>query len=292
MTGAVNEAEVNEAEVNEAQAGAAQPVEGLPERCPADPPWWHAFFDDAFAELWLDASEGQPLRAEAQADALASVLQLQAGDRVFDQCCGIGRLTAPLVTRGYHVVAVDGVRAYVERARARCVSATKNTWGRAELHVADALTFVPSIPCDGAFNWYTSFGYSEHDEVNLQMLRAAHAALREGGRFVLDYPDMERVRREFRPQSVRERDTPNGRFVATRDAHLDERRGMLVDRWTIRGPGGVEQVRWGETRLYSGADLAGLLRRAGFQDVQEVQASAAGYEASEAEGRVVWVGQR
>jgi len=250
--------------------------------------WWERFFDDDFAELWL--SDEDPGERERRTTGLLRLLGLRAGDRLFDQCCGVGRVAVPLVERGVHVTAVDGVASYVERARRRCEALPVMTRGGFRVEQADAFTYVPAEPCDAAINWYTSFGYSDDDAANGGMLRCAHDALRPGGRFALDYPDMERVRACFQAHSERHRDTDRGRFVAMRDAVLDDRRQMLVDRWTFVAPGGETRARAGETRLYSRAALRGLLSAAGFEVLREVDPTEVGYAAGA--GRSIWLARR
>ena len=250
--------------------------------------WWERFFDDAFAELWL--SDDDPSERQRRTDGLMRVLGLRAGSWLFDQCCGVGRVAVPLMERGVHVEGVDGVASYVARARARCESLPAGTLGHARFECGDALTYVPAARCDAAINWYTSFGYSDDDAANTAMLRCVREALRPGGLFALDYPDMERVRACFRPRSERTRDTPRGRFVAVREARLDEQRGMLVDRWTFVAPSGETRTRAGETRLYSSDQLRVLLRSVGFEVLRQVAPRDVGY--AEDAGRCILLARR
>lgn len=250
--------------------------------------WWQRFFDDDFAQLWL--SDDDPVEREGRTHGLVRLLDLRAGSRLFDQCCGVGRVAAPLVERGVHVVGVDGAEPYVLHARARCEALSAAARGDFHYEHADAFTYVPPQPCDAAINWYTSFGYADDDAANGAMLRCAHDALRPGGLFALDYPDMERVRERFLPRSERRRVTPRGTFVAVRDAALDERRQMLVDRWTFVDPSGETRVRHGETRLYSRTDLQRLLSGAGFEVLREVACDEVGYPTGA--GRSIWLARR
>lgn len=250
--------------------------------------WWDHFFDDDFAALWL--GDDDPDERERRTAGLMRLLELRPGSRLFDQCCGIGRVAAPLVARGVHVHGVDGVASYVATARARCEALPRATRGDFRFVHADAFTHVPRPACDAAINWYTSFGYAADDHANCAMLSRARDALRPGGLFALDYPDMERVRACFRPRSERRRSTPRGRFTAVRDAVLDEQRQMLVDRWTFVAPSGAVRVRAGETRLYSRAQLRDLLAAAGFEVLREVDAADVGYAADA--GRSIWLARR
>lgn len=250
--------------------------------------WWERFFDDAFAELWL--SDDDPMERQRRTDGLMRVLGLRAGSRLFDQCCGVGRVAVPLMERGVHVEGVDGIASYVARARARCESLSAGTLGHGRFECGDALTYVPAVRCDAAINWYTSFGYSDDDAANTAMLRCVREALRPGGLFALDYPDMERVRACFQPRSERARDTRSGRFVAVREAHIDEKREMLVDRWTFVAPGGETRTSAGETRLYTGAQLRALLQSAEFEVLGQVAPRDVGY--ADDAGRCILLARR
>ena len=213
--------------------------------------WWETFFTEQFAAAYLrDADAAETITA-----GLVDALSLTPGDWVFDQCCGVGRVAGRLAVRGIEVVGVDASSSYVAEAR-RVIAAQG---GRGSVHIGDAFTFVAPRACDAALNWHTSFGYSALDETNRDMLRAAYRSLRPGGRFVLDYPDMDHVRAHFRPRTLRIVDTPEGRLAVERLATLDARRGMLVDRWRFERAGRVVEESWGETRLYDRAALARLL---------------------------------
>jgi SAM-dependent methyltransferase len=224
-------------------------------------PWWPAFFDETYASFGL--VDRDPERARRTVDFLFDVLQLQPGMRLFDQCCGIGRLSVPLAERGIHVVGVDQAAAYVERARA-------DTRGLpAEFHCADAHAFVAPEPCDAAINWFTSVGYVEDDEANARIFERAHASLKPGGRYAVDYQNVPRVLREFRERFFQGPgpDDPEGVIVVEESA-ADFARGMIDSVWTFIHPDGRRDRRRVSTRLYMPHEIAGLLRRCGFERIE------------------------
>ncbi|MHC4219492.1 MAG: class I SAM-dependent methyltransferase, partial [Planctomycetota bacterium] len=130
--------------------------------------WWNTFFDHTYAEFGLAAPD--PEKIGRTVDFLFEVLGLREGMHLFDQCCGIGRLSVPLARRGIHVIGVDITAGYVDRARAEARELP------AEFHCADAFEFVTDRHCDAAVNWFTSFGYSESDQVNARMFERAFAS--------------------------------------------------------------------------------------------------------------------
>ena len=158
-------------------------------------PWWHRFFDLTYAEIGL--TEADPERVATTVEFLHRVLELGEGMRVFDQCCGVGRLSLPLARRGVQVTGVDQTADYIEQAD----RSARDEGLPAEFHCADAFEFVTGDLCDAAVNWFTSFGYDVRDEVNARMLRCAFDSVKPGGRFVVDYLNLPKVFRRFQHRS-------------------------------------------------------------------------------------------
>lgn len=105
-------------------------------------PWWAALYDDAVADVLLVRAD--PAEVAATVNFLWQALDLRAGARVFDQCCGIGGIAVPLAQRGAQVVGVDQSERYIARAAAAAAAAQV----RCQLVAGDAFLFVPDEPCD------------------------------------------------------------------------------------------------------------------------------------------------
>lgn len=60
---------------------------------------------------------GRVEKTQEQVDRFEEFLGLRRGDKVLDQCCGIGRHSLELARRGYEVTGVDLCRGYLEKAR-------------------------------------------------------------------------------------------------------------------------------------------------------------------------------
>ena len=63
--------------------------------------WWERFFDEDYAARFM------PQDVATEAGQVRDLLQLQAGARVFDQCCGQGRFSRALADLGLVPVGVD-----------------------------------------------------------------------------------------------------------------------------------------------------------------------------------------
>lgn len=227
----------------------------------SEPGWWRSFFDDAFAELVLEPRRHEQL--EATVAFLEAQLQLSPGATVFDQACGLGRLACALARRGHSVIGVDQSEAYLARARASAAAE-----GLAcELLTGDAAIFETARPCDGGFNWWTSFGYDEEDRQSRAMLDRAFRSLKPGARFVLDYLNVPQMLRELRPAMVSRIPVANGDALVVRETEVDLARGTFEQTWTYLWPDGRRLARHGRTRAFMPRELADLFTGAGFGDV-------------------------
>jgi SAM-dependent methyltransferase len=238
---------------------------------PTDDPgaWWTTLYDETVADLLLVRRDPQALSQTL--DFLTRNLHLTPGATIYDQCCGIGSLAVPLSLRGHRVIGADQSASYI--ARARKDAAARNA--PCEFRAADAFSFLPEVLCDAAFNWGIGFGNAATDEQNLVMLSRAHAALRPGGWFALEYHNVPRILQRFQPVLLHRARREDGEAMILRESELDLPAGLLRQRWTImtgltgmgeRAPG-ERLVRDTAARLYLPDALGALLRRAGFTDV-------------------------
>jgi SAM-dependent methyltransferase len=159
--------------------------------------WYQEWFGEAYLELYSHRDENEARRQVA-------FFREQAGTingPVLDLACGMGRHMQELQAGGYHAVGCDlsytllrtGIREY----------------GAMPLARAD----MRSLPFgDGVFgalvNFFTSFGYFEADDENLQVVREMSRVLDHDAEFLFDYLN---VHRELDKLVQREtRETPMG----------------------------------------------------------------------------------
>lgn len=217
--------------------------------------WWEALYDDLLAEVLLEDTTD----VDATVRFLVEQLRLTPGARVFDQCCGIGRVAIPLARWGAEVIGVEQAARYVDTARRRA----REEGVQAQFEVGDAFTYVPPQPCAAALNWWTSFGYLPDDAANARMLEAAFAALAPGGRFALDYPNVASLYAHFRPHEItRKRD-----LTLLRESRFELERGLLHKRWTFITPDRRVE-RETTLRLYTPDRLVELLASVGFMELR------------------------
>ncbi|MEV8633939.1 class I SAM-dependent methyltransferase [Streptosporangium sp. NPDC051023] len=214
-------------------------------------------------ELWTGFAEvmfSRERAARAAEDVTGSpLLRFPSGARVLDQCCGIGVFTVPLARRGYTVTGIDLSPVMLSQAERACADAEVEV----ELVRSDMRDYVRAGAFDAVINLYTSFGYFEAPEQNLQVLRNAHDSLVPGGRLVVDVMGKETYARwAGQPKVVK---VDNGQVFMS-DTILDDWTRYRTD-WTLVRDG---RARHGSLTcfVYSGAELRALFEAAGFVDVE------------------------
>jgi len=228
-------------------------------------PWWHEFHDEHLAQILLERKDEAEVAATL--DFIVASLDLPPGAHVFDQCCGIGSLSRRLARRGFRVTGVDQARGYIDRAITEARAEVDPSAGLRYV-AADAREYCPAEPVDGAFNWWTSFGYGSDDEDNARMLARAFDSLRPGGRFLLDTMNAAGVLRRFQPHVVTRREIAGGELVLLRESAIDLGAGALDKRWTYILPDSRRVEHQTRVRLYQPHELAKLLRGVGFSEVE------------------------
>jgi SAM-dependent methyltransferase len=217
--------------------------------------WWQTYFD---AEGWrrVQLGIGAEFDDPAQAETVERALALEPGSAVLDVPTGTGRIAIELAARGHRVTGVDLSEAFLaagrERAAERGVEVDLRHGDMRALDL-EAKTF------DAALCFWGSFGYFDA-EGDRAFVRGVAAALRPGGRFLIDTPTAETVFPRFRDRGWWEVD---GVLVLMETAYVAGT-GRIETDWTIVGPDGRRETQRSSIRLYSLADLTTLLEDAGF----------------------------
>lgn len=154
--------------------------------------WWKNFFAEEYLKIW----EGGPItpeRTKKEVKFLVDVLKLKKKDKVLDLCCGQGRHTISLVKRGFNVIGVDYSNYLLKVARDRArEEKVKINFIRKDVR---NLNFKNRF--DIVLNLFTSFGYGS-DKDNEKIIKNVAAALKLGGYFLLDLPNVVWLLRNYR----------------------------------------------------------------------------------------------
>ena len=199
--------------------------------------------------------------AVREAEQILALVHPPQHTAVLDLCCGPGRNALEFARRGFRVTGVDRTPRYIEAARA----AAQREGLTVEFVQEDMRRFLRPAAFALALNLFSSFGYFAEAEEDRQVLRNLHASLMPGGTVLLEMAGKEPLARDFQPRTWHRH--------AERDEYLLEERivregwSVIENHW-IWMRGAEQKVFTWHIRLYSGAELAGLLTEAGFSGVQ------------------------
>jgi SAM-dependent methyltransferase len=217
-------------------------------------------FDRVFDEnyLYFYAPTLTDKRSDGEADAIRMLLDLQPGEELLDLGCGHGRISNRLAQRGARVTGLDASEFFLDHARKEA----------AAMNVE--VTYVPgdmrappwTNRFDAAISWYTTFGYFDQAG-NEQTLRNAAAALKPGGRLLIDQLNRAALLREGVPHTNIVR---CGQDVMVDTIDYDGRTDRRNTNRLIVRDGKVSQMNL-SIRLYSAVEFSQMLYRAGFSRV-------------------------
>jgi biotin carboxylase/SAM-dependent methyltransferase len=206
---------------------------------------WFAMVPD---EFWLRPEHQAPV----DADVIWQGLALSPGEEVLDCPCGDGRVGIHLAARGARMTGVDVNPRFIARARERFASSGI----AAVFRVGDMRELPDRNAFDAIVNWFNSFGYFGIED-DFEVLTRFAAALRPGGRLLIEAPNRQGIL-----QNIRCEYDDKGKPVGT--VRWDEVTERLVTRFMTPGPDGEREVRSG-ARMYSLAQYNLLFRIAGLQ---------------------------
>jgi SAM-dependent methyltransferase len=164
-----------------------RPQPPVPWRDGVNLPWDEPAFSKRMLAEHLDQSHGAASRRQPeirnQVQQMLPWLHLSAGDRLFDVTCGPGLYAAEFAQRGIAVSGIDFGPAAIAYARELCAA-----WP-CEFTLGDVREMDFAGRCfDAAIYLYGQFTVLKPAE-SADVLRRIHAALRPGGRLLLEILD-------------------------------------------------------------------------------------------------------
>ncbi|WP_139925184.1 cyclopropane-fatty-acyl-phospholipid synthase family protein [Hymenobacter sp. DG01] len=157
---------------------------------PSAPPteWFSTWFDSPYYHrLYRERNHEE---ARAFLGQLLRHVRPRPGARLLDLACGKGRHALYLSEQGYDVTGVDLSAESIRYAR---------QFAHEHLHFYehDMREPLPTGSFDLVLNLFTSFGYFEQETDNVVALRNAAAALRPGGKLIIDFMNTRLTLREL-----------------------------------------------------------------------------------------------
>jgi SAM-dependent methyltransferase len=195
--------------------------------------------------------------AEATADLVWRLLDLEAGMRVLDLACGHGALANALAARGCRVTGLDSSAVFLDRARADAAAL-----GADVEYLAGDMRQLPEWTgrFDRVVNWTTAFGYFD-DVTNRVVLREIARVLRPGGRMAMDLDNLPKFLGSYTPSRITAaRD--NGDMLVDRH-HYDPLTGRFEVERTVVRDGRARKLTFVK-RLFGFPELRDWCAEAGF----------------------------
>jgi len=219
-------------------------------------------FWDRFAPVMFDSDRWAEVSAVV--DGIESLSGKRpsadaAAPRALDLCCGMGRVSLELASRGWKTTGVDITDSYLKAAE----ESADDEGLAIEFVREDVRRFVRSRSYDLAVNLFISFGYFDDPADDLAFARNARESLAAGGVFIVETLGKEIAVRDFTEGEWFER---GGGIVLTEYSVVDSW-NALRNRWILLKDG-ERFERTYDQRLYAGTELRALLLRAGFSSVE------------------------
>lgn len=140
--------------------------------------WFDEWFDTKYYHVLYKNRDYN--EASKFIEALLGYFKIPSEAKILDLACGKGRHSIFLNEKGHDVTGVD--------LSEQSISAAKEKENdRLKFDVHDMRNVYQTNGFDYILNLFTSFGYLGTKEENLQVIEAAIASLKPGGKFLLDF---------------------------------------------------------------------------------------------------------
>ncbi len=151
-----------------------------------DTPWYHLLYNNRSHE-----------EAASFIKKLTVALNVRKGATALDLACGKGRHAMVLHQAGLHVTGIDLSSASIEEASEKTTEGLQFLVHDMRLPIAKRFDYV--------FNLFTSLGYFESVEEDLQVLRSISAMLATDGVAIIDFMNAAKVIRQLVSEEVQQR---------------------------------------------------------------------------------------
>ncbi len=145
--------------------------------------WYASWFDSPYYhQLYRNRDDSE---AKRFMDNLTQHLSIQNNETIMDLACGKGRHSRHLNSLGYQVTGLDLSNNSIKEAKQY-----ENEYLKFDVH---DMTKPYHTPSDFVFNLFTSFGYFEDEQDNLNTIKAIKQNLKANGMGVIDFFNTQEV---------------------------------------------------------------------------------------------------
>jgi SAM-dependent methyltransferase len=182
------------------------------------------------------------------------------GASALDLCCGPGRCSIALASRGFAVTGVDRTKYLLDKARSKARAANV----KVEWIQEDMRDFVRPGAFDLILSMFTSFGYFENRDDDLCVLANAYRSLKPGGALLMDVMGKEHLAKVLVPALWTT--LSNGSTLVDIRKIVDDWTRVRSE-WIVIKKNKALRFRF-HINLYSGLELRERLESAGFTGVK------------------------
>jgi SAM-dependent methyltransferase len=220
-------------------------------------PWFSdEWFWETYGPLMFD--EIRLSDTPAEAEGIIRLTGLDAKAEILDCCCGMGRHSIELASRGYRLTGTDLSEGYLKIARQEAEKRQLAVdWRRMDVRDLDYQDRF-----DGIINMFTSFGYFEDPEEDLILLKKLHAALKQGGVLFMEMMGKEVLARDFEERVWFEREGIKILLEYSVDLNWTE----LHNRWLFFQENKMTEYSF-RHRIFAASEMAAMLWQAGFETI-------------------------
>ena len=147
--------------------------------------WFSTWFDTHYYHVLYQ--HRTYVEAEFFISNLLENLQVKADAKILDLACGKGRHAFFIAQRGFQVTGLDLSSESIQWAKENYALPNLN------FDVHDMRNVYQEDTFDYVFNFFTSFGYFTSDEENNRVIGAMKKALKNEGKLVIDFMNVEKV---------------------------------------------------------------------------------------------------
>ncbi|MBB4119210.1 SAM-dependent methyltransferase [Mesonia hippocampi] len=155
--------------------------------------WYASWFDTEFYHILYKDRDYR--EAKLFMGNLIDYLDLDKNAHILDLACGKGRHSIYLNQLGFPVTGVDLSKNSIQAAQ-------KYATETLQFKVYDMTQALPT-KFDAVFNLFTSFGYFDKEEDNLNTLKAIKQELKPGAKAVIDFMNVDYVTRNLVPKEIK-----------------------------------------------------------------------------------------
>ncbi len=217
-------------------------------------PWFSdEWFWETYGPLMFDPQ--RMAETPSEVDAIIKMTGLDGKARLMDCCCGMGRHTIELASRGHEMTGIDLSRGYLNKA----VALARDNDLSVDWQHMNVMDLDRNSEFDGIINMFTSFGYFDDPDDDLAMLKKLHRALKPDGFLFMEMWGKEVLARDFEERVWFEREGVTILLEYGIDLNWTE----LRNRWLFYRNGKMTEYTFSH-RIFSAAEMARLLGEAGF----------------------------